>query len=46
MTSTAISDNDNVITVNNIIVVSYCSRCHRLQLSLIAVNEAPLMVKP
>ena len=31
---------------NNIMVVTYCSKCHRLSLSLIAVNEITLMDKP
>ena len=29
----------SLIAVNNIIVVTYYSKCHRLSLSLIAVNE-------
>jgi hypothetical protein len=33
----------SLIAVNNIIVVTYCSKCNRLSLSLIAVNETPLM---
>ena len=33
----------SLIAVNNIIVVTYCSKFHRLSLSLIAVNETPLM---
>jgi hypothetical protein len=36
----------SLITVNNIIVVTYCSKCHRLSLSLIAVNETTLMGRP
>ena len=36
----------SLITVDNIIVVTYNSKCHRLSLSLIVVNETPVMVKP
>jgi len=36
----------SLITVNNIIVVTYCSKCHRLSLSLIAANETPLIEEP
>jgi hypothetical protein len=37
----------SLIAVNNIIVVAYqCSKCHQLSLSLIAVNETPLMGEP
>ncbi len=32
-----------LFVVNNIIVVTYCSKCHRLSLSLIAINEIMLM---
>ena len=37
---------ESLITVNNIIVVTYCSKCHRLSLSLITVNETPVMDEP
>ncbi len=36
----------SLITVNNIIVVTYCSKCHRLSLSLIAVNGITLVGRP
>ena len=36
----------SLIAVNNIIVVTYFSKCHRLSLSLIAVNGITLMDKP
>jgi hypothetical protein len=36
----------SLIAVNNIIVVTYCSKCHRLSLSLIAVNGITVMDKP
>jgi hypothetical protein len=36
----------SLIVVNNIIVVTYWSKCHRLSLSLIAVNGITLMDKP
>ena len=34
------------VTGNNIIFVTYYSKFHRLSLSLIAVNETPLMGRP
>jgi hypothetical protein len=37
----------SLIVVNNKIVVTYqCSKCHRLSLSVITVNENPLMGEP
>jgi hypothetical protein len=36
----------SLMTVNNIIVVTFCSKCHRLSLQLIAVNETPLITEP
>jgi hypothetical protein len=36
----------SLIAVNNIIVVTYCSKCNRLSLSLIPVNETPIMGRP
>ena len=36
----------SLIAVNNIIVVTYWSKFHRLSLSLIAVNETPVMGWP
>ena len=36
----------SLIAVNNIIVVTYYSKCQRLSLSLIAVNGITLMGKP
>ena len=36
----------SLIEVNNIIVVTYCSECHRLSLSLLAVNEITLIGRP
>ena len=33
------------IIVKNIIVVTYCSKSHRLSLSLITVNETPLITQ-
>ena len=36
----------SLITVNNIMVVTYYSKCHQLSLSLIAVNGITLMDKP
>ena len=35
----------SLITVNNIIVVTFCSKWHRLSLSLIVVNGITLMVR-
>jgi hypothetical protein len=36
----------SLIAVKNIIVVTYCSKRHRISLSLIAVNETPLITQP
>ena len=36
----------SLIPVKNIIVVTYCSKSHQLSLSLIAVNEIPLITQP
>jgi hypothetical protein len=36
----------SLIAVNNIIVVTYYSKWHRLSLSLIAVNETPAIAEP
>ena len=36
----------SLITVKNIIVVTYYSKSHRLSLSLIVVNATPLMTQP
>ena len=36
----------SLTAVNKIIVVTYCSRWNQLSLSLVAVNETPLMARP
>ena len=36
----------SLIPVKNIIVVTYCSKSNRLSLSLITVNETPLITQP